>query len=246
MMRIMDSMWKKQAMDFRMQLYRCVATADNVGMIEVVLNSETTANIAKAQGGASAVLADSTVTDWLRGFNKGEDEWEKCVETFMLSCAGYCVATYVLGIGDRHSDNIMISRKGHLFHIDFGHFLGNFKSKLGVKRERAPFKFTPQFAHVFGGKESPKYKKFEEISSMAYNMLRRNSDLFISLFGLMLSTGIPELQSVEDISYLRRAFCLDPDLDDVAAGEKFRKQIDKALHATSQTINDMFHHWMHR
>lgn len=35
-----------------------------------------------------------------------------------------------------------------LFHIDFGHILGHFKEKFGVRRERVPFVLTHDFVYV--------------------------------------------------------------------------------------------------
>ena len=47
-------------------------------------------------------------------------------------------------------------QNGELFHIDFGHILGHFKYKFGIKRERAPFVFTNEFLSILGGETSEK------------------------------------------------------------------------------------------
>lgn len=51
---------------------------------------------------------------WLKDYNQSETKLNKAIEQFTLSCAGYCVATYVLGVADRHSDNIMVKKTGQV------------------------------------------------------------------------------------------------------------------------------------
>uniref|UniRef100_A0A9J7Y294 Phosphatidylinositol-4,5-bisphosphate 3-kinase catalytic subunit beta n=1 Tax=Cyprinus carpio carpio TaxID=630221 RepID=A0A9J7Y294_CYPCA len=210
----------------------------------VVSSADTIANIQKTSSNMAAAAAfnKDALLNWLKDKNSG-DALDKAIEEFTLSCAGYCVATYVLGIGDRHSDNIMVRSTGQLFHIDFGHILGNFKSKFGIKRERVPFILTHDFIHVIQqGKtgNTEKFGNFRQYCEEAYLILRKNGNLFITLFALMLTAGLPELTSVKDIQYLKDSLALGK--TDEEALKQFRQKFDEALRESWTTkVNWMAH-----
>jgi len=239
LIRVMDSIWLENGLDLRMKTYRVTATHDQVGMVEFVTRSKTTNEIQKEYGGKFGAFKKEPLKEFLSQYNKDEDLFMRSVDNFIRSCAGYCVATYILGIGDRHNDNIMMSETGHLFHIDFGHFLGNFKSKFGIKRERTPFVFTEEMAFVMEGKDSESFHAFNDYCCLAYNQIRKVGRRFINLFKMMISAGMPELQRKEDIVYLRDMLSLQ--MTDMEADMKFRGEI---LNALSNTFR-RFDNWLH-
>ncbi|XP_005113489.1 phosphatidylinositol 4,5-bisphosphate 3-kinase catalytic subunit delta isoform, partial [Aplysia californica] len=145
-LQVMDNLWQAEGLDFRMNPYMCMATDLEQGMIEVVSPADTMANIQRWF--KKTAFDKRALFEWLKMKHKSPEHLDAAVEEFLMSCAGYCVATYVIGVGDRHNDNIMMKSSGQMFHIDFGHFLGNFKSKFHVKRERVPFVLTSHFVYV--------------------------------------------------------------------------------------------------
>ena len=76
------------------------------GCVEFISNATSLSKVLKQHKSLSAYLtAQNSV---------------HCKERFIKSCAGYAVFTYLLGVGDRHLENIMVRPSGELFHVDFG------------------------------------------------------------------------------------------------------------------------------
>uniref|UniRef100_A0A2K6FNQ9 Phosphatidylinositol-4,5-bisphosphate 3-kinase catalytic subunit alpha n=1 Tax=Propithecus coquereli TaxID=379532 RepID=A0A2K6FNQ9_PROCO len=243
--RIMENIWQNQGLDLRMLPYGCLSIGDCVGLIEVVRNSHTIMQI-QCKGGLKGALQfnSHTLHQWLKDKNKGEI-YDAAIDLFTRSCAGYCVATFILGIGDRHNSNIMVKDDGQLFHIDFGHFLDHKKKKFGYKRERVPFVLTQDFLIVIskGAQECTKTREFERFQEMcykAYLAIRQHANLFINLFSMMLGSGMPELQSFDDIAYIRKTLALDK--TEQEALEYFMKQMNDAHHGGWTTKMDWIFH----
>lgn len=172
MLKIIDRIWKASGFDLRLSIYGCLNMGHELGLIEPVKDSETVANIIGSMT-SSLFPKKEALFEWIKKHNATDELLERAINEFTLSCAGYCVATYVLGIADRHPNNIMVKTNGQMFHIDFGHILGNFKEKFGVKRERVGFVLTNDFIHVINkGKRREQIDRedFEKFQKLCENV----------------------------------------------------------------------------
>ncbi|XP_046395190.1 phosphatidylinositol 4-phosphate 3-kinase C2 domain-containing subunit beta isoform X2 [Ischnura elegans] len=236
--RIMDKLWLKEGLDLKMVTFACVPTGHRRGMIEMITNAETLRKI-QVELGLTGSFKDSPIAEWLAKHNPSTLEYERAVENFTASCAGYSVATYILGICDRHNDNIMLKTSGHLFHIDFGKFLGDAQMFGNIKRDRTPFVLTPDMVYVINGGDKPtaKFHHFVDMCCQAFNIIRNNGSLLLNLFALMASSGIPGVSNA--VSYVRKS--LLPGLSEDEAAAEFAKMIQSSLRSRFTQLNFFLH-----
>lgn len=239
MIRIMDKFWLKEGLDLKIITFTCVATEKRKGMVEMVTEAETLRRI-QTEHGLTGSFKDRPIAEWLQRHNTSELEYQQAVENFTLSCAGYCVATYILGICDRHNDNIMLKTSGHMFHIDFGKFLGDTQMFVNFKRDRAPFVLTSDMVYVINGGEKPskKFQTFIDLCCEAFNIVRRNSNIFMTLFQLMVTSGVPGV-TTEAVNFVQRSLLLGSSEGEATA--HFTRLIEESVRSRFTQFNFFIH-----
>jgi phosphatidylinositol 3-kinase len=143
-------------------------------------------------------------------------------------------------VGDRHLDNLMLTRYGHFFHIDFGFMFGRDPKPLPPA-----FRLTREMVEGMGGMDSSEYRQFCSLSCQAFNALRKSAGLVLNLLHLMSDAGIEDLSNNPSadaegvIAKVEERFRLD--LTDEQAERFFLNLINESLAAIAPRLMDVFH-----
>lgn len=120
MIQLMDGLLKRCALDLCLTPYSIIATSTTSGLVEFVDKSMPVSQVLSKFNGSIMQFFQSVAPQKGAKYDIQPD----VLSAYIRSCAGYCVITYLLGVGDRHLDNIMLRTSGHFFHIDFGFIFG--------------------------------------------------------------------------------------------------------------------------
>jgi len=111
------------------------------------------------------------------------------MDTYVKSCAGYSVIAYVLGVGDRHLDNLLLHQSGSFFHCDYSFILGS------DPKTYLPVRVTEDMVYGMGGAGSDNYARFLSMVGAAFLCLRRpeNVRVLLSMVRLMEYSRVPDI-----------------------------------------------------
>ena len=228
MINYMDSLLKKIHLDYEFTIYKTLATSKSDGFVEFVPNSKTIYDIIRSKQMKDYFFYELS--------NKNEATMNKKLESYINSCAGYCVVTFLLGIGDRHLENLMIDKNGRLFHIDFGYILGR-----DPKPMPPPIKLCKEMVECMGGKGSKNFLDFQQKCVNAYWVLRENARVIVNMFYLMIDSGIPELNNIDNLKKLHEKFV--PQKNKQEAANYILDNLKESVDALMPVVMETFHAW---
>ena len=228
--KLMDIIIKKEEeLDLHITSYNILPISNEYGFIEFVPNSTTLYNIKE--------VLNFSIQNYIleKNPNLTINEFR---ERISKSCAIYCVITYLLGIGDRHLDNIMITDEGKIFHIDFGYILGRDPKIISPE-----IRLTYEMIDAMGGVNSKYYENFKKYCGISYNCLRRHAAIFYVLLLSILNFS-PEIYDFRHTTCSIKNHIIQKFIPGETYNDAF-KQFNYKLYKNSNTVTgniiDFFH-----
>ena len=203
--------------------YRVTPVSADSGFIEIVPHASTLYDIL-SKGSISNYLYKSNVEKSVREVSTN----------YSASLAFWTVATYLLGVGDRHLENIMIRNDGILFHIDYGFVFGADTTASFVRLDH-------NLIEGLGGVEM--YEPFKIRCCEIYCCIRRHFSLICSCL-LRLSSIQPPIRGYNFTTDFIEKFITDRFLlgqTEDEAKEAFSKIIDSSRETLINRVSDVIH-----
>ncbi|KAJ9704831.1 hypothetical protein PVL29_003061 [Vitis rotundifolia] len=201
--------------------YGVLPTGPGRGIIEVVPNSRSRSQMGETTDGGLYEI-------FQQDFGPvGSPSFETARDNFIISSAGYAVASLILQPKDRHNGNLLFDKEGRLVHIDFG-FILETSPGGNMRFESAHFKLSHEMTQLLdpsGVMKSDTWYKFVSLCVKGYLAARRYMDGIVNTVLMMVDSGLPCFSRGDPIGNLRKRF--HPEMSDrEAANFMIRTCID--------------------
>ncbi|XP_043723692.1 phosphatidylinositol 4-kinase alpha 1-like isoform X2 [Telopea speciosissima] len=136
----------------------------------------------------------------------GSASFEAARDNFIISSAGYAVASLLLQPKDRHNGNLLFDNVGRLVHIDFG-FILETSPGGNMRFESAHFKLSHEMTQLLdpsGVMKSETWQHFVSLCVKGYLAARRHMNGIINTVLMMVDSGLPCFSRGDPIGNLRK------------------------------------------
>ncbi|KAI8028184.1 Phosphatidylinositol 4-kinase alpha 1 [Camellia lanceoleosa] len=182
--------------------YGVLPTGPERGIVEVVPNARSRSQMGETTDGGLYEI-------FQQDFGPvGSRSFETARENFIISSAGYAVASLLLQPKDRHNGNLLFDSEGRLVHIDFG-FILETSPGGNMRFESAHFKLSHEMTQLLdpsGVMKSDTWNQFVSLCVKGYLAARRYMDGIINTVLMMIDSGLPCFSRGDAIGNLRKRF----------------------------------------
>lgn len=192
---------------------------------------------------------DETTAEWsIKNYLKSLPD-PLAPKNFLPSCVGFSLLTYVLGIGDRHLDNLLLTPSGHLLHIDFSFVFGAdpkpFAPPIKVTREMVRGFEQDRDEEMTGeylSGDIDKWNEFKGLCFTALTLLRRKSPLILSLLRSEYPTSTSSTSTSSSFSFVQERLSVLVSQSEALA--KFDKLMEESRRAMFPQVMETIHKWV--